>query len=685
MGTIDDKFILRLDAFIDSLGGVVELLKEQTNKSDIDPVNRLLSNMDNRIEDIVKNIEELIISNNEKIEKNNVEIQRLIKDFNKDSNELNITITQSITDTIKSSFGVLTDNVVKQFVQLKEDIIKNINKELSVKLDKKDKTKNKRDDKTVDVLEKIKNNTDVIINSNSDISQKTDTIIKGIEDIKKSKETGMMDKIADTDNKKKIIDAVKTIVLIASGVLAIGLAFKIIGKVDIMSVMAIGAAIGIMTAVFTYAYKKLKEDKFNIKDSYMLSGVLLIMSSTILLSSFILSNVQTLSLKDVVSITLIAGVLGTSLYLLSKSFKNIKLNKDNMKNFFILPIIAPIIALSIVISSHIFNKVSLLSLKEVISITFTSVALGVALYTITKSIKNIKLEPKDIKNIFLLPIIIPIIAMGIVVSSYIFSSAKPISLKDIISITFTSVALGVALYGIGKVISKFDFTDKKTYGNILLLPIIIPTIALGIVISSHIFKSVALLSFKDILGVIGTSAAIFVISLGIKPLLKNIKGIDKKDIINLFFIIPTISLAVVAASWILKNVAPFTLKESLYLAATGLAIAIVTTSFVPLVLLMKKVEKKDIQKSLFFIPLLSLTVVVSSWILSIGKYDKYPSKDWIMGVGLSLLIFGGTVLALSLMLNKVDEKKLFNSLGLITGISLVIVATSYILSLGYLL
>ena len=70
----------------------------------------------------------------------------------------------------------------------------------------------------------------------------TTKILAEIKAIKKSKEGGLFDKISDKDSKKGLIDGVKSVTLIAGAVLAIGGAFKLIGDVDFMSVIALSIA-----------------------------------------------------------------------------------------------------------------------------------------------------------------------------------------------------------------------------------------------------------------------------------------------------------------------------------------------------------------------------------------------------------------------------------------------------------
>ena len=83
--------------------------------------------------------------------------------------------------------------------------------------------------KVVDELKTIKLTT---TKGFKDIKDQNNTILKKIESIKQQKESGMFDRIEDPKNKNKIVDGIKVVVLIAAGVLAMGMAFKLIGKVE---------------------------------------------------------------------------------------------------------------------------------------------------------------------------------------------------------------------------------------------------------------------------------------------------------------------------------------------------------------------------------------------------------------------------------------------------------------------
>ncbi len=170
----------------------------------------------------------------------------------------------------------------------------------------------------------------------NDIKVQNETILKRLETIKQQKESGMFDNISNVDNKKKIVDGVAVIGLIAVGVLAMGMAFKIIGKVDFMSVIALSTAM-IFTSI---SFAKLSENIKNVKyaDIFKTASVLPIMALGLVAAGWILKAFPTFGLLQGISLMLFGGTIGIASFLLLKSIKNIDISK-NLVSILALPII----------------------------------------------------------------------------------------------------------------------------------------------------------------------------------------------------------------------------------------------------------------------------------------------------------------------------------------------------------
>ncbi len=365
-------------------------------------------------------------------------------------------------------------------------------------------------------LEEVKKNT-VEINKN------VEKTLKVVEALKKEKEGGMMGEIGDKNNKNKVVDGVKMVILIAAGVLAIGMAFKIVGKVDFLSVIALG--MGMMFVAHAFAtVASMKDDKgkeITFKKALITAGMLILMSGAIFVAGLILA------------------------------------------------------------------KIPIIGVWELLTIVGIGVGVGLASYFLLKAIGG--LSVKQIAMAPLVPLLIPMIALGIVAAAYILQDMPKIGIEQVWNASLVGIAL---------------------------IPISIAFVLMT-------------------------------------------KALNKTSIVDIIFVgmaLPIISLGVVWASQILQDVEDIPLVNIL---KAGLGIGFATLAMVPTIYLLKKaglLSPKSILDLLIgaaAIVIISTAIMLSSWILSVGNYEKFPSFGWAMGVGISLLLFSapmmviGTLIALS--------------------------------------
>lgn len=574
MPTIDQKYIERLDSFTNALEGIVELLKQSVQKNNVDNVNELLSNMNDDIKGIVKNVE-------------------------------------------------------------------------------------------------------IIAKTTKKIESQTDKILEEIKASRKAKETGMFGEISEVDNKKKILDAVKVIVLIAGGILAIGMAFKLIAPVNFLSVIAIGLSIVFITGAFvaiSALTENLQENQFN-KTTGLLMKMALIMTA----SSWILAMASTISLAKSMSIIFVTAALSTSLYLLTMFIKKTNLEPSDYKKMLLIPLILPVISLTIAISSGILSNVVPLSLTKILTSVFVAGAIGAILYGLMKSTSDMKIEPKDVSKYLLFPIIIPAIAGGLVLSSIILSNIKELSLMQMVSSVFTAVTIGVLVYLMKPMIEKMQ---DLTLESVALAGLLVASLTLGLVGASRILGLMKTFSLKESLSILLTSAAIGLTVLFLVPAVKLLKDIKINEALqasaNIILLSGAISLSSIILSIGMYNNYP----GFIWAIGVGLTITILSGT----IWLMKKMNLKD--KDILFGSLailsISTTIMLSSWILNMGKYENYPRLNWLINVGLSLLSFGGSMIALGILANKFKRISQFLLTGALLTLSVAttIMLTSWIINLG---
>ncbi|NPV12784.1 MAG: hypothetical protein HPY57_13435 [Ignavibacteria bacterium] len=423
-------------------------------------------------------------------------------------------------------------------------------------------------------IEEVKENT-VEINKN------TEKILKAIKDQKKQKETGMFGDVSDKKNKDKIIDGVKTIILIASGVLAIGMAFKIVGAVDFLSVVALG--MGIMFVAMAFAkVAVLKDDKgkpLGWKQLVMGAAVLVLMSGAILVSGLIL------------------------------------------------------------------KQIPILNIKELITIVFVGATMGLATFLIMKGIDKVSF--KDMAKAALVPLLLPAIALGIVGAGYALQYMPEVTFKQALSALMVSVAMLPIVLGIGYMIKGLKNASMK---DVMFAGLAIPIIAAGIVAASYILQFVQPVPFFDVL-LAGIAIGIATLAMVPTIMLLNEVGLTKpekiKDLAIGVLAITLISMAIVAASWILSFGNYGAYPDAGWSFGVGLSLILFTmpVAFIG-ILVSSGVGYLALTAGLLGIPLIATAIVLTSWIVGAGNYSTYPPPDWALGVGLSMLIFGTPMIVL---------------------------------------
>jgi len=141
-----------------------------------------------------------------------------------------------------------------------------------------------------------------------------------------------------------------------------------------------------------------------------------------------------------------------------------------------------------------------------------------------------------------------------------------------------------------------------------------------------------------------------------------------------------LSVGLVAASWILSGMKLMSFKDSLLLIMNSLAIGLAVLFITPAVYILKSIKNEDMLKAAVNIVIAAGAIMVSSWLLSLGTYNNVPDVSWALGAGLSIAAYAGTIWLVNKM--GLDAKQMFTGAIAVLGISAVIMASSWILSFG---
>ena len=158
---------------------------------------------------------------------------------------------------------------------------------LSVALEKISETLNKKDSKSSTgkamesgnfggQLKEISNGIKKLLADNQKILKNQNTIMNMSKNKNSDKKVGAEDGSVDKKKESNIKKGVGTILLIAVAVLAIGMAFKLVGKVDFLSVIGLALAI----TLISIAFEKIAKLKISLKESFTTSIVLFMIAGT---------------------------------------------------------------------------------------------------------------------------------------------------------------------------------------------------------------------------------------------------------------------------------------------------------------------------------------------------------------------------------------------------------------------
>lgn len=488
-----------------------------------------------------------------------------------------------------------------------------------------------------------------------------------------------LDKITSVENTEKLKDGLSSITMIAVGLLAIGTAFKLIGGVNFASVIALSLALPLMAISFE---KIANMKSLNATSAKNLLFVVLAISSSIALSSYILSGVKSISTGQITTSLMIVGMFTMISYSMAKLTNGLSSLKT--QDLFKLPLILVTISSSIALSSYILQFVKPVGLYQLTTAIFIAGAFAAISLGLSGLVRGLR-SAGSMKDIAMTAVSLPLILVGIstaiALSSIPLSMIRPIGLFQfitavMISLTFIPIAYSLPL--ISKAIKDID--TKK----ILMLPIVMVAMATAIMASSHILSLTKTIDIGKLFNIVAQALALSLISVAFGLSLKMLGNITPSTLIKGGLAIILIAGTIMLSSQILSlgkyDKFPsigWTLGTGLSLVAFGLSavvLGLIATSGIGAVAIVAGCAA---------VLLIATTVVATSHILSKGNYEKYPTTSWSAGVGLSMIPFGLASLTLgTIALTGIGAVAMATGLGIILLIAATVTKTAEILNNG---
>lgn len=518
---------------------------------------------------------------------------------------------------------------------------------------------------------------------NQKIIKNQETILALSQKKENDKKTEPFQKAGDKDMQKLIKTGVSIVLIIAAGVLAIGMAFKLVGKIDFLSVVGLSLAM-VLVAV---AFEKISQLKMSVKDAAITSLILTIASAGITAASWILSMIKPISFAQALTAIGIAGMftfIAPAIATLIKSMESedefeydgMKFKSKGLKFSQVLaasamlPLLMSGISLGILASSYILSKVKPLSIPQAL----TAVGIGFVFALIAPAISALisgmmseqaggafgfSFKSKGISwktaivAALALPLVMTGIALAITGSSYILSKIKPITLMQGMTAILISGVFTVLAFGIKNIITAFGGENALAGALVAatVLPILFIAMSWSMMQASYNFAKIQPIKFNQFLTALGISIIFVVLSFAMSMIFKTLGDINPAKALAASIALPILfvgmSIAIMYSSEFLAKTTPVDYGLLFNIVVMSIALAIATIAVAATIWIMDKMGFiKNPVNFLIGSALVILTagvIMVSSWLLNEGTYDSYPDLDW--GLGAILAIGSFAVLA----------------------------------------
>lgn len=531
----------------------------------------------------------------------------------------------------------------------------------------------------VNQIKEINEGIKKIQSDNQKIIKNQETILALSKKKEEEKKTGIFQNAGDKNMQKLIKSGVSIVLIIAAGVLAIGMAFKLVGKVDFLSVIGLSLAM-VLVAV---AFEKIGKLKMSIEDATTTSLILTIAAGSIVATSWILSMVKPISTAQALTAIGIAGMftfIAPAIATLIKSiesedefeYEDMKFKSKGLKFSQVLaasamlPLLMSGISLGILTSSYILSKVKPLSIPQALTaigigfvFALVSPLIGALISGMTSEQKGGALGfsfkskgiswDKAIAVVLSLPLVMTGISLAITGSSYILSKIKPISPMQGLTAILISGVFTVLAFGFKNIISAFGGRDALINSLVAasVLPILFVAISYAIMETSHIFNKIGTIKDDQFITALGISLIFVALSFAISLIFKELGNISPEKSLVASIVMPILfiglSIAIMYSSEYLSKTKAVDNGLLFNIVVMSIALAIMTISIAATIWVMDKMgflkNPVNFLIGTTFIILTAGVIMVSSLILNKGTYDNYPNVDWGLGVILSIGLF----------------------------------------------
>lgn len=301
----------------------------------------------------------------------------------------------------------------------------------------------------------------------------TEQILQHVRGLRRQKETGFFSNLSFKNKQTGVADGIKSMVLMAGAIMAIGLAFKVVGDVDFKSVIALSIALPLVAM----AFNKVAENSLSPKEALQVGMVTIIMGAAMSGAGFMLSFMPELSLMQLITTIGVAAAMGIAMYGLAEATQN--LGRGKIKNLYAMVPILPFVAAGITGAGFILAEMPTITLEQFMSALGVGIAMGASMIPLALAASFMKGKATDV---LMLAVLMPVVAGAILASAYILQDIPDIDTLGVIetsfAITAATTVMGTGLWALGKLGLSTKDIIMGTLGMVV--------ISAGIMAISHI-------------------------------------------------------------------------------------------------------------------------------------------------------------------------------------------------------
>lgn len=489
----------------------------------------------------------------------------------------------------------------------------------------------------------------------------------------------------DKKKESQIKKGIGTILLIAVAVLAIGMAFKLVGKIDFLSVVGLGLAMLIMSEAFV----KIAKTKMTIKEAAIASLAMVMMAIAVTLSSWVLKMISPIGIAQLltgIAITAMFYIMAPKFAMLLNAVNN-SFKKVSYADIIKVTVILVAMSVAITLSSWVLRLITPLSLGQII----TGIGITVMFYVVSNFLPKLAISVIAVskimskKDLVLLPLMMVAFSIAIMLSSLILKLIQPLSFGQIIttivvtavfwaiSMFLTDIAIGVIM--VDKILGK---------NKIWMIPLVYVAISAAIMVAGFLFSMTPELGWKQMVGILliglifaGLAYVMPDMAIGL-VIMEKALGKGKMWLIPLVYV--AIAAAIMVSSHILNASAeiPWMKLLNILVFSVVLVIAVALIGLLSL-LLVKVIGLTTILKGSLCIVAIATSIMLASWLLTKGSYKKYPDWKWVLFAALAIVVFG----LIGWLLMKIGSLSTYIKGGIaILAVATTIMLTSHIINAG---